>query len=158
VLSTPPSPGQRAYVERVIGSIRREGLDPRIVLDEGSLRPILASYFHSYHRSRTHLSLSKDSPQPRPIQPPEIGPLVAIPQVGDCTPATNDAPPETARIHVQSLLGRCLDLISRQSERSAQFQLRECSDGSLRTALGDRESSETQQQQRCLASPRRSTG
>jgi transposase InsO family protein len=82
VHSTPHSPWQRAYVERVIGSIRRECLDHVIVFDEGSLRRILSSYFNYYHRSRTHLSLEKDSPEPRSIQPPEIGPVVAQPQVG----------------------------------------------------------------------------
>ena len=34
-----------------------------------------------YHRARNHLGLGKDSPEPRPIQAPEIGPVVAIPQV-----------------------------------------------------------------------------
>ena len=84
VLSAPRSPWQRADVERVIGSIRRECLDRVIVFDEGSLRRILSlsSYFNYYHRSRTHLSLEKDSPEPRPIQPPEIGPVMALPQVG----------------------------------------------------------------------------
>ena len=82
VLSAPRSPWQRAYVERVIGSIRRECLDHVIVFHESSLRRILDSYFDYYHRSRTHLSLGKDSPVPRPIQPPEMGPVVAVPQVG----------------------------------------------------------------------------
>jgi putative transposase len=81
VLSTPRSPWQRAYVERVIGSIRRECLDHVIVFDEGSLRRMLTSYFDYYHRSRTHLSLEKDSPEPRPVQPPEIGPVVVVRQV-----------------------------------------------------------------------------
>ena len=71
----------RAYVERVIGSIRRECLDHVIVFDEGSLRRVLASYLEYYHRCRTHLALEKDSPEPRPIQPPELGPVVAVPQV-----------------------------------------------------------------------------
>src|SRR5438477_1663841 len=82
VLSTPRSPWQRAYVERIIGSIRRECLDHVIVFDERSLRRTLACYFDYYHRSRTHLSLGKDSPEPRPSQGPEIGPVVAISQVG----------------------------------------------------------------------------
>ena len=73
VLSAPRSPWQRAYVERVIGSIRRECLDHVIVFHESSLRRTLASYFDYYHRSRTHLSLGKDSPEPRAIQPPEMG-------------------------------------------------------------------------------------
>jgi putative transposase len=82
VLSTPRAPWQRAYVERVIGSIRRECLDHMIVFHETSLRRILGSYFDYYHRSRTHLSLSKDSPEPRSIQPPEMGSVVAVSQVG----------------------------------------------------------------------------
>jgi hypothetical protein len=78
----PRSPWQRAYVERIIGSIRRECLDHVIVLGEGSLRRTLVAYFDFYHKSRTHLPLGKDSPEPRPIQPPEIGPVVARRQVG----------------------------------------------------------------------------
>jgi putative transposase len=82
VLSAPRAPWQRAYVERVIGSIRRECLDHVIVFQESSLRRILDSYFEYYHRSRTHLSLGKDSPEPRPIQPAEMGRVVAVPQLG----------------------------------------------------------------------------
>src|SRR5262249_22040310 len=52
---------RRAYVERVIGSIRRECLDHVIVLNEESLRRTLRSYFSYYHRSRLHLSLERDS-------------------------------------------------------------------------------------------------
>jgi len=37
VLATPRSPWQRAYVERVIGTIRRECLDHVIVFGERSL-------------------------------------------------------------------------------------------------------------------------
>jgi putative transposase len=65
----------------VIGSIRRECLDHVIEFHESSLRRILASYLDYYH-SRTHLSLGKDSPEPRGIQPPEMGSVVALPQVG----------------------------------------------------------------------------
>jgi putative transposase len=82
ILSAPRSPWQRAYVERVIGSLRRECLDHVIVFHEPSLRRILASYFQYYHRSRTHLSLEKDSPAPRSIQSPEMGQVVALPQLG----------------------------------------------------------------------------
>ena len=81
VLSAPRAPWQRAYVERVIGSIRRECLDHVIVFHESSLRRILTSYFEYYHRSRTHLSLGKDSPELRAIQPPEMGSVVSVPQV-----------------------------------------------------------------------------
>ena len=82
VLSAPRSPWHRAYVERVIGSVRRECLDHVIVFNEGSLRRILASYFSYYHETRPHLSLEKDSPDSRLVQPPEAGRVVALSQVG----------------------------------------------------------------------------
>ena len=65
VLSTPRSPWQWAYVERLIGSIRRGCLDHVIVCNEISLRRILTAYFSYYHATRPHLSLEKDSPEPR---------------------------------------------------------------------------------------------
>ena len=82
VRCTPRSPWQRAYVERMIGSIRRECLDHVLVFHETSLRRILRSYLDYYHRSRTHLSLRKDSPEPRSIQLEHMGRVVARPQVG----------------------------------------------------------------------------
>jgi len=82
VLTAPRSPWQNAYVERVIGSIRRECLDHVIVLNARHLRRILSSYFDYYHRSRTHLSLAKDCPEPRPASPSDAGKIVAFPQVG----------------------------------------------------------------------------
>jgi putative transposase len=80
VLSAPRSPWQRAYVERVIGSIRRECLDHVIVLNEGSLRRTLRSYFVYYHRSRLHLSLDKDSPDSRPVH--SLGEIIGLAEVG----------------------------------------------------------------------------
>jgi putative transposase len=82
VLSAPQSPWQNPYVERLIGSIRRECLDHVIVLNETGLRRILKSYFEYYERSRTHLSLGKDTPVSRPVQAMETGRIVEIPQVG----------------------------------------------------------------------------
>ena len=76
------SPWQNPYVERLIGSIRRECLDHVIVSNERSLRRILRSYFRYYGRSRTHLSLAKDAPEPRAIDKPENGLIVEIPEVG----------------------------------------------------------------------------
>jgi putative transposase len=82
VPSAPHSPWQRAYVERVIGSIRRECLDHVIVFNEASLRRTLTSFMAYYHGSRTHLGLGKDTPEPRTVQSPELGPVFAIPQLG----------------------------------------------------------------------------
>jgi transposase InsO family protein len=82
VVTAPRSPWQSPFVERVIGSIRRECLDHVIVLNERQLRRILASYLDYYHGSRTHLSLGKDTPDGRPVQPVGTGKIVAFPQVG----------------------------------------------------------------------------
>lgn len=82
VISAPRSPWQNPYVERLIGSIRRECLDHVIVLNEAHLKRILTAYFDYYHNCRTHLSLGRNSPVPRQIEPPELGPVRAIPQVG----------------------------------------------------------------------------
>jgi transposase InsO family protein len=82
VLSAPRSPWQRAYVERVIGTIRRECLDHVIVFSEAGLSRHLRKFADYYHRSRTHLSLQKDTPESRPVQAPEAGRIVAIPEVG----------------------------------------------------------------------------
>src|SRR5215467_1924898 len=82
VLAAPRSPWQRAYVERVIGTIRRECLDYVIVFNEASLQRHLKSFLAYYHASRTHLSLAKDPPESRPVQPLGSGTVVAIPQVG----------------------------------------------------------------------------
>src|SRR6202030_4048260 len=78
----PRSPWQNAYVERLIGSIRRECLDHIIVWNERSLRRTLKDYFAYYQRSRTHLALAKDAPESRVVEKPESGCIVAIPQLG----------------------------------------------------------------------------
>jgi transposase InsO family protein len=81
-ITAPRSPWQNAYVERIIGSIRRECLDHVVILDEVHLRRVLSAYFQDYHRTRTHLSLDKDCPQPRSISPPTAGMIIAHPEVG----------------------------------------------------------------------------
>jgi len=74
------SPWQNAYCERVIGSIRRECTDPIIVLNEVHLRNILREYFDRYYNvSRTHLSLGKDCPTPRPVESLAMDKVVEIP-------------------------------------------------------------------------------
>jgi len=76
------SPWQNPYVERLIGSIRRECLDRVIVLSEEHLREFLASYFEYYHTSRTHLSLKRNAPIEREVEPPSRRKVVAVPLVG----------------------------------------------------------------------------
>ena len=82
VLTAPRSPWQNPYVERLVGSIRRECLDHIIVWNQRSLRRILQSYFAYYERSRTHLALAKDTPEHRAVEQPEQGHVLSIPQVG----------------------------------------------------------------------------
>ena len=67
VLTAPRSPWQNPYVRRIIGSIRREGLNHVIIFNERHLRKVLKSYASYYHEARTHLSLDKQSPVPRSI-------------------------------------------------------------------------------------------
>jgi putative transposase len=82
VLTAPRSPWQNPFVERVIGSLRRECLDHVIVWSERSLRCHLQRYLVYYHEWRTHLSLDKDAPVPRTAQPPACGTIVRVPHVG----------------------------------------------------------------------------
>ena len=76
----PRSPWQNPYVERVIGSIRRECLDHVIVFNERHVRRILRTYVAYYQRSRTHLALGKDAPAKRAVQ--LTGLIVVRPEVG----------------------------------------------------------------------------
>ena len=78
----PRSPWQNGYVERLIGSIRRECLDHVIVLNDRHLRRILSSYFAYYNQTRTHLALDKDAPIPRRHCSSDRGHIVAFPEVG----------------------------------------------------------------------------
>jgi putative transposase len=82
VLTAPQSPWQNSYVERLIGSIRRECLDHVIVFHEAGLRRILKDYFEYYEKCRTHLSLEKDAPVSRPVELPSLGQVIEIPKVG----------------------------------------------------------------------------
>ena len=62
------SPWQNGYVERVIGSIKRECLDHLIILNENHLRSVLDDYISFYNKYQTHLGINKDSPEGRPAQ------------------------------------------------------------------------------------------
>jgi len=82
IVTAPSSPWQNPYVERIIGSIRRECLDHVIIFNETHLRRALSSYFQYYHKSRTHLSLNKDCPDSRRVQLASAGKIIAFPEVG----------------------------------------------------------------------------
>jgi transposase InsO family protein len=74
------SPWQNGYVERLIGSIRRECTDHLIVVNAEHLRRILTKYSAYYNDVRTHVSLEKDAPCTRPIE--RFGNIVAHPILG----------------------------------------------------------------------------
>ena len=67
----------------MIGTLRRELLDHVVVMNERHLRRMLRAYMADYYHSfRTHLSLDKDSPERRPVEPPESGNVVELPLLG----------------------------------------------------------------------------
>ena len=80
VLTAPQSPWQNPYVERLIGSIRRDCLNHFVILNAWHLKRTLASYFAYYHGSRTHLGLNKDCPLPRQVF--SEGRIVEISELG----------------------------------------------------------------------------
>ena len=82
VLTAPRSPWQNPYVERLIGSIRRECLNHVIVFNDRHLKRLLRSYFAYYHTARTHLALEKQCPQRRPIEHPSQGRIIVFPHLG----------------------------------------------------------------------------
>ena len=98
VLSAPRSPWQRAYIERVIGTIRRECLDHVIVFSEASLYRHPRNFADYYHRSRTHTSACRrirQSHAPSKRQKPG-GSSRSRKSVGSII-GTNVAPPERCR-------------------------------------------------------------
>lgn len=80
--TAPRSPWQNGYVERLIGSIRRECLDHFVVFGETHLRCVLKAYASYYNELRTHLSLNKDAPHSRSAQP--VGPIAALSVLAAC--------------------------------------------------------------------------
>ena len=82
VLTAYRSPWQNGKCERLIGSIRRECLDHVLVLNERHLRRLLREYATYHNAARPHLSLRKNAPEPRPLDPPRNGTrIVAVPHV-----------------------------------------------------------------------------
>jgi hypothetical protein len=79
VLTAPRSPWQNPYVERLIGSIRRDCLDHFLIFNARHLKRTLSSYFAYYHGSRTHLGLDKQCPHVRPVS--SVGKIVKIPHL-----------------------------------------------------------------------------
>ena len=81
IVTAPASPWQNAYVERVIGSLRRELLDHVVVINQRHLKRLLSSYLDYYHPWRTHRSLEQDAPDGRPVRKAELGQITEFPVV-----------------------------------------------------------------------------
>ena len=84
VITARQSPWQNAFVERLIGSIRRDCLDHIITLNEDHLRRILSSYLNYYHHDRTQYALGKDTRHERPVKskPTKGGKVIELPRLG----------------------------------------------------------------------------
>ena len=96
VVTAARSPWQNAYVERIIGSVRRECLDHVIIFDEHHLRGVLSSYFHYYHKTRTHLALARIVRRADRYTRPLPARLSRSRRSGVCIIATNDVRPNLA--------------------------------------------------------------
>ena len=81
IVTAPASPWQNAYVERMIGSLRRELLDHVIVINERHLKRLLSSYLDYYHPWRTHQSLGYDAPDGRRVRLGKPGQIFELPIV-----------------------------------------------------------------------------
>ena len=53
-----------------------------VVMGERHLLGVLSKYVDYYNGTRTHLSLAKDEPTPRSVQPPSQGRVAEVPRVG----------------------------------------------------------------------------
>ena len=82
VKTAPRSPWQNPYVERLIGTLRRECLDHMVVLNEIHLRRLLRDYLLHYHSARTHLPLETDAAEPRRVERLDEGRIVETSMVG----------------------------------------------------------------------------
>ena len=81
VITAPASPWQNAYVERVIGTLRRELFDHVIVLGERHLLWLVREHARYYNNDRPHMTLDGDAPISRGVEPPGEGRVVALPRV-----------------------------------------------------------------------------
>ena len=80
VISAPRSPWQNPFVERVIGSIRRECTDHVIAFGESHLRRVVYEYVVYYNEARAHMALDGNSPVAREVQ--TVGEVSVKPYLG----------------------------------------------------------------------------
>ena len=117
-LIAPRSPWQNPYVERLIGTLRRECLDHVIVMNEQHLRRVIRDYLEYYHHDRTHRSLDQDCLVPRPFETIEEGKIYEFPKVGGLHTDTCVGLPES-RVTCQP---RAKFVLSNEAEPSGRFR------------------------------------
>lgn len=125
-----PGPSERQRARRArpgnlrtssVSSARSERLNHKIILKEHHLKEhhlkrILRFYFANYLRARTHLALAKQWPQPRQVQSPERGQVIAFPHAAGLHPNTL-ALPESQSQAFQLLSDRAV-VVSHRCVRS----------------------------------------
>ncbi len=82
LLSGRKSPWMNPYVERVLGSIRRECTDHVIALGERHLLGLLREYQRYYNAGRCHQSLGGDAPEPKTREAAPVNDVIAVPVLG----------------------------------------------------------------------------
>jgi transposase InsO family protein len=82
ILTAPRSPWQNGYAERFVGTVRRELLDHVVVLGERHLLRLVRDHAAYYNADRPHMSLNRDAPLTRAVEPPSAGAIVALPRIG----------------------------------------------------------------------------
>jgi putative transposase len=124
VVIAPRSPSQSPFVERLIGSIRRDLLDHVIVLGKRHLLQLLRSHFDYYHNSRCHQALDGDAPKSRAVELPVQGKVIAMPMVGGLHHATGAAA-ECRSFAAPAVAPRAMRSRSAPSWKSVSFLARE---------------------------------
>jgi len=82
LLSGRRSPWMNPFVERVIGSIRRECTDHVIAMGEQHLTQILREYAAYHNSARCHQALDGDAPEMRARETTPVADVIAVPVLG----------------------------------------------------------------------------
>lgn len=81
--TSPRSPWQNGYCERMVGTLKRECLNHMIIFNERHARRIIGEFLQYYHDDRTHQGLGQESPNGREIEPPNKGMVKSHPILGE---------------------------------------------------------------------------
>jgi len=71
-----------AYAERWVQTVKRKCLRKLILFGDRHLRRVLSEFADHYHQERPHQSLGNAPIEPRSVQPPTDGEIVADERLG----------------------------------------------------------------------------